>query len=338
MRASFLFLCLLLFGCQDQTVREHIKLTGHTMGTHYNITLSAVAGEPLQADAQALQEAVDAEFRYLNQVFSIYIEDSELMELNRAEIGQWLSISEPLMDVLQLSQDISARSGGAFDVTIMPLVRFWGFGPDPGPAQTPGASEVDALRSRVGYQHLELGEGQARRLADISIDLGGVAKGYSADWVLRMLEQRGFENILVEIGGDLAVKGEAPRGGPWRLAIEQPSMLRGEARLVVSLTDQGLVTSGEYRNFYELDGERFSHTIDPTTGYPVRHRLVSVSVIAPTAAEADAWATAMSVLGEERGMALAEREQLPVYMVLIQDEGFADQHSSAFERFRQQTL
>ena len=137
---------------------------------------------------------------------------------------------------------------------------------------------------------------------------------------------------------DLAVKGEAPRGGPWRLAIEQPSMLRGEARLVVSLTDQGLVTSGEYRNFYELDGERFSHTIDPTTGYPVRHRLVSVSVIAPTAAEADAWATAMSVLGEERGMALAEREQLPVYMVLIQDEGFADQHSSAFERFRQQTL
>src|SRR5690625_6163281 len=137
------------------------------------------------------------------------------------------------MDVLQLSQDISARSGGAFDVTVMPLVRFWGFGPDPGPAQTPGASEVDALRSRVGYQHLELGEGQARRLADISIDLGGVAKGYSADWVLRMLEQRGFENILVEIGGDLAVKGEVREGGPWGLATEHARHWRVKAGMWV---------------------------------------------------------------------------------------------------------
>lgn len=335
LRASFLFLCLLLIACQEQQAREHIKLAGHTMGTHYNITLVANAGETLTVDRTALQEAVDAEFRYLNQVFSIYIEDSELMQLNQAEVGQWHSVSQPLMDVLQLSQDISERSGGAFDITVMPLVRFWGFGPDPEPEQTPSLEEVESLRSRVGYQHLELGDGRARRLADINIDLGGVAKGYSADWVLALLERQGFENILVEIGGDLAVKGEAPRGGPWRLAIEQPSMLRGAARLVVSLTDQGLVTSGEYRNFYELDGERFSHTIDPTTGYPVRHQLVSVSVIAPTAAEADAWATAISVLGEERGMALAEKEQLPVYMVLIQDEGFADQSSSAFEIFKQ---
>ena len=335
LRASFLFVCLLLIACQEQPACEHIKLTGHTMGTHYNITLVADAGEDLTVDAQALQEAVDAEFRYLNQVFSIYIEDSELMQLNQADVGQWHSVSQPLMDVLQLSQDISERSGGAFDITVMPLVRFWGFGPDPEPEQTPSLEEVEALRSRIGYQHLELGEGRARRLADINIDLGGVAKGYSADWVLALLERQGFENILVEIGGDLAVKGEAPRGGPWRLAIEQPSMLRGTARLVVPLEDQGLVTSGEYRNFYELGGERFSHTIDPTTGFPVRHKLVSVSVIAPTAAEADAWATAISVLGEERGMALAEREQLPIYMVLIEDEGFADQSSSAFEMFRQ---
>ncbi|MDQ2075595.1 FAD:protein FMN transferase [Marinimicrobium sp. ABcell2] len=331
--ASFLFLCVALVGCQQREVRDHVRLAGHTMGTHYNITLVANEGESLNVDSEALQAAVDAEFRYLNQVFSTYIPDSELMQLSQAEVGEWQKVSDPLMQVLQISQTISERSDGAFDITIMPLVRLWGFGPAPEPDQIPSAEEVASLRERVGYQKLELQDGQARRLADVTLDMGGVAKGYGADWMLAFLEQQGFDNILVEIGGDLSVRGESPRGDPWRLAIEQPSMLQGEVRLVVPLVDQGMVTSGEYRNFYEIDGERFSHTIDPSTGYPVRHKLVSVSVIAQTAAEADAWATAISVLGEDRGMALAEQEQLPVYMILIEDEGFSDRHSSAFKPY-----
>jgi FAD:protein FMN transferase len=331
--ASFLFLCVVLAGCQKRELREYAQFTGNTMGTHYNITLVANEGESLKVDSEALQNAIDAEFRYLNEVFSTYIHDSELMQLSRSEIGEWQSVSEPLMKVLKLSQDVSRRSGGAFDITIMPLVNLWGFGPDPEPEQIPSAEKVEALLTRIGYQNLELRDGQARRLADIALDMGGVAKGYGVDWMVTFLEKQGFENILVEVGGDLAVLGESPRGDAWRLAIEQPSMLRGEARLVVPLANQGLVTSGEYRNYYELDGERFSHTIDPATGYPVRHKLVSVSVIADTAAEADAWATAISALGEERGMALAEQEQLPVYMILIEDEGFSDRHSSAFEPY-----
>lgn len=335
MLASFLFFCLLLVGCQDKPLRDHQLFEGQTMGTHYNITLVAEDGETLQLDREQLQAEIDRELEDINRIFSTYVPDSELMRFNRAPVGEWQTLSEPLLEVLRLSLRTSEQSDGAFDVTVGPLVNLWGFGPDGEPDSVPEQAIIDSILTRVGYRYLELNErDQARRAADIQVDLSAVAKGYGVDWLVSFLEQKGFANILVEIGGDLAVRGQSPRGDAWRLAIEQPSMLRSGARLVVELDGQGLVTSGEYRNYHVFEGQRYSHTIDPSTGYPVRHKLLSVTVIADTSAEADAWATAISALGEEQGMGLAEREQLPVYMILSEEEGFSERHSSAFESYR----
>lgn len=332
--ASFLFLCALLAGCQDQPLRDHLQLEGSTMGTSYHITVVAAQGEQLDVAADELQAAIDEQLREINQSMSTYIPDSELMQFNQAPVGDWQALSVPLIEVLQISQRISAKSDGAFDITVGPLVDLWGFGPQGAPQQVPEESEITRAREHMGFEHLALNEaGQARKLADIRLDLSAVAKGYGVDVLSRYLESRGFEHFLVEIGGELRVKGFSPRGDQWRLGIEQPSLLHSGGRKTIELTDVAMATSGDYRNYYERDGQRYSHTIDPGTGRPIVHNLVSVTVLTDSTAEADAWATALNVLGPERAMELAEREGLAIYMIVKEDDGFADRYSPAFEPY-----
>lgn len=332
--ASFLFLCVLSAGCQEQQARDQLQLQGSTMGTSYHITVVAPEGKQLGIAAEELQAVIDEQLRQINQSMSTYIPDSELMRFNRAPVGEWQALSVPLIEVLQISQKISAKSDGAFDITIGPLVDLWGFGPQGEPKQVPEESEITRVREHMGFEHLALDEtGRARKLADIRLDLSAVAKGYGVDVLSRYLESRGFEHFLVEIGGELQVKGYSPRGDYWRLAIEQPSLLHSGGRKTIELTDVAMATSGDYRNYYERDGQRYSHTIDPVTGRPIAHNLVSVTVLADSTAEADAWATALNVLGPERAMELAEREDLAIYMIVKEENGFADRHSKAFEPY-----
>lgn len=333
---SFLFLCAVVSGCSREEARDTRYFSGSTMGTTYNITLVADADQRFDFDEDELQAAIDAEFVRINQHMSTYISDSELMQLNRAEVGQWHAISRPMREVLVISQSVSERSDGAFDITVGPLVNLWGFGPERSPDKVPDAQAVQQLKEEVGYQFLELDGLQVRKSKRLFLDLSAVAKGYGVDWVADYLEARGFGNYLVEVGGDLRVGGHNSRGVPWRIAIEQPSQLQRAARKTLEFTDMSLATSGDYRNYFEVDGRRYSHTIDPTTGYPIAHNLVSVTVLAPTAAEADAWATAINVLGPEAGIALAELEQLAVYMILKEEGGYSDRHSSAFSLFSNQ--
>lgn len=332
--ASFLFFGLLLAGCEAGTERDFHRFSGSTMGTTYNVTLVAEAGKPLELDVEALQTGLDAELARINQQMSTYIEDSELMQFNRSGIDRWQTLSEPLAEVLTISQSISERSGGAFDITVGPLVDLWGFGPKAEPEQVPTDEEVDRVRSTIGYQQLSLDGRRARRQSDIRLDLSAVAKGYGVDHIARWLESQGYEHFLVEIGGEVRLSGQSPRGDAWRIGVEQPTLIQGQGRQALALTDIAMATSGDYRNYYERDGVRYSHTIDPRTGRPIRHRLASVTVLAPTAAEADAWATALNVLGPDEGMALAEREKLPVYMIVKTDDGFDDDYSSAFDPWR----
>lgn len=304
------------------------------MGTTYHITLVAPEGEQLGVEGEELQAGVDELLRQINQSMSTYIPDSELMQFNRAPVGEWQELTAPLFEVLQISQNISAESDGAFDITVGPLVDLWGFGPKGEPKVVPEESEITRVREHMGFEHLALDEaGQARKLADIRLDLSAVAKGYGVDALSRYLESRGFKHFLVEIGGELSVKGFSTRGDHWRLAIEQPSLLHSGGHKTVELTDIAMATSGDYRNYYERDGQRFSHTIDPVTGSPIGHNLVSVTVLADSAAEADAWATALNVMGPERALELAQREQLPVYMIVREGDGFSYRHSKAFEPY-----
>src|SRR5690554_3451252 len=336
---SFLFICVLSFvllttGCSNENERESLRFAGETMGTTYHVTLVANEGQALGVDSAAIQSAVDAELKQFNQQMSTYIPDSELMLLNAAHINEWHSVSQPLYDVLSLSQMISERSGGAFDITVGPLVNLWGFGPDKHEDEVPNAETIDEIRAIMGYQKLELDERQARKTADIKIDLSAIAKGYGVDKIADLIVHAGINNYMIEIGGEIRVGGVNAQGSSWRIAIEQPSLSQQGVHKIVELSDVGMATSGDYRNYFEKDGKRFSHTINPVSGYPIEHALVSVTVIAKTAAEADAWATAINVLGPEKGMEVANREQLAAYMIVKESDGFSDRYSKAFSIYQ----
>lgn len=332
---SFLFICVLLISaCSSENERESLRFAGETMGTTYHVTLVANEGQPLRIDSAAIQSAVDAELKQFNQQMSTYIPDSELMLLNAAYINEWHSVSQPLYDVLNLSQMISERSGGAFDITVGPLVNLWGFGPDKHEDEVPNAETIDEIRAIMGYQKLELDERQARKTADIKIDLSAIAKGYGVDKIADLIVHAGINNYMIEIGGEIRVGGVNAQGSSWRIAIEQPSLSQQGVHKIVELSDVGMATSGDYRNYFEKDGKRFSHTINPVSGYPIEHALVSVTVIAKTAAEADAWATAINVLGPEKGMEVANREQLAAYMIVKESDGFSDRYSKAFSIYQ----
>lgn len=330
---SFLFFWLLLSGCTPDAERETVQLEGETMGTTYHITLVAEEPNSLPADTTGLQTAIDAELQTINQHMSTYIPDSEIMLLNRAEVGEWHYVSEPLREVLEISAGISRKSGGAFDITVAPLVNVWGFGPKRHTDQRPSDAAIVDAKTFVGFQHLELTGHQVRKLVDLQLDLSAVAKGYGVDWIANFLDARGIKHYMVEIGGELRLKGLNAKGLPWRIAIERPEAWQGSVHKAIALTDCGMATSGDYRNYFEQDGKRFSHTIDPLTGYPIEHNLASVTVVAATSAEADAWATAINVLGPEKGMAIAQKENLAVYMILKDGDHFTDRFSEAFASY-----
>ena len=287
---------------------------GQTMGTYYRVQADCPAREVRAPIAALLTE--------LNAILSTYLESSELSRLNRAPVDQWLPVSAELYEVLEASLELSAASDGAFDVTVGPLVNLWGFGPDDRQG-LPEAHELREAASRVGYQHLSLRADprSVTKARPVTIDLSAIAKGYAVDRLSALLSAMGCNRHLVDIGGEVRASGRNAAGQWWRVGIEVPQTdLFGEIHSVVEARDTALATSGDYRNFVEIDGQRYSHTIDPSTGRSVRHRLASVTVIHPSAMWADGYATLLNVLGPNRAIAFASARQLPVYL-LLHDEG-----------------
>ncbi len=330
--ASFLLGVVLLFlaGCGDAP-RDTTHLSGATMGTTYNISLVAVL-TPTQE--QELQGAVDKQLRLINQSMSTYIEDSELSTLNRSAPGSWQTISNDLFQVLVLSQDVTKLSQGGFDITVGPLVNRWGFGPDFSITQIPTEQEINELRQSVGAQHvlLQTDTRQVKRAKPVYIDLSAVAKGYGVDKLAELLLEKGYNDFLVEIGGEIRVSGTNKHAKPWRIGIETPvASLEKLVQKAVSLSNTSIATSGDYRNFFELEGQRYSHTIDPRTGYPVQHNLVSVTVLDPLCARADALATAFNVMGYEKALLLANSHKIPAFFIIHTESGFKEFSSDAFK-------
>jgi len=271
---------------------------------------------------------------------STYIVDSEISTFNQLYINKWQTISADFFKVVELSQSISSLTDGRFDITIGPLVDLWGFGAGSGDTQIiPSESLIEQAKSIVGWKNLVLDKDKLaiQKLKPINIDLSAIAKGYGVDKVSDLLELNGVENYLVEIGGEVKVKGFNKEGKPWRLGIETPSLLQQGAQKIIQLKDQAIATSGDYRNYFEEGGVRFSHTINPITGRSIRHSIASVSVIAATAAEADALATALNVMGFKEAQALSNKENIAAYFILydnIQTE--TNYRIEASNSFRQQ--
>jgi thiamine biosynthesis lipoprotein len=302
--------------------RERLVHGGEVFGAGFHVTVEDV---PRREHGVVMGE-IDRVLAEVDEAMSTWRDDSELARLNAAPEDEPFVVSEGLLRVLELCADVHARSNGALDPSVMPLVDAWGFGRTPA-LEPPDEAELAAARARVGFDRLELGEGRVTKHADLEIDLSAVAPGFAADEIAAMLRARGLERYMVEIGGEVVVGGNKVSGEPWRIGIEQPAndansqaTLHGAVELVDGMA---LATSGNYRNYREVDELRLSHVIDPATGSPITHALASVTVVHPKGcAAADAWATALLVLGPDRGLEVAEREGLAAYLIVREGEGF----------------
>jgi thiamine biosynthesis lipoprotein len=323
----FILVCSVLAGCGGST--EPVQLQGQAMGTTWHVTYlpesSNLSSAAAQGEMASLLERVEASM-------STYRAESEISRFNRGLVGDWVQVSADFFRVLQAAIAVGEVSRGAYDVTVGPLVRRWGFGPGPQPQTLPSALEIKILQKMTGqhYLRLEAVPGRIMKTADVELDLSSVAKGYAVDLLAEYLASQGVNNYLVEVGGELRLAGNSPRGDAWRVAVEQPDGMDSGVAAALSLTDTAVATSGDYRNFFEREGRRYSHTIDPRTGFPVDHALVSVTVVHSSAMLADAWATSLSVLGPDEGMEVAQQAGLAVYFISRQANGFVASHTPGF--------
>ena len=304
-------------------------LSGEALGTTWTLKLTGTPDESRQA---ALSSLVSSALAEVDKSMSTYRDDSELMAINGADGVSPIPVSPMLGRVLGEALDVGVASSGAFDVTVGPLVNAFGFGPDKRRV-VPEPDVLEALAPRIGQDKLELTEsGLTKAHPEVFIDLSAIAKGYAVDLVVERLEAEGEKNLLMEVGGEIVARGVNPSGEPWRLGIERPSETLRTVHEVVVLKDAAMATSGDYRQYYEVDGKRVSHLIDPRSKDPVTHTLASVTVLAAKCATADAWAAALSILGPDEGHARAETMQIPAYFIVRTDDGeFESRTTSAFE-------
>jgi thiamine biosynthesis lipoprotein len=326
---------LVFTGCgRGQIDRRLLQFQGTTMGTTYTVK---VVDPPRAIQPSRVETAINEVLQTVNGRMSTYLEDSELSRFNRSQATDWVDASQELVTVLQEAQHVSALTEDAFDVTVGPLVNLWGFGPErEGSKRIPSQDAIEEAMAKVGYTRVHVRvspPGIKKEIPDLYLDLSAIAKGYAVDRVAERLESCGCNNYMVEVGGEVRVKGHNARAIPWRIAIEKPTGGERSAYKILELQGQALATSGDYRNYFEADGQRYSHTINPATGRPIAHRLASVTVISRTSMFADAMATALLVLGPERGYLLAERNGLAAFFIIKADKGFTDRSTSAFGQF-----
>lgn len=330
MRQLLLLPVILLAACGDSRLPQ-IDLVGEALGTAFKVS---IVEPPAALDTAALEADVLAVLARVDALASTWRDDSEISALNAAESTDWVDVSEPLCAALERSWAVSRASGGAFDATIGPLVNLWGFGPDGRVIVPPSTTMIDDAMQHVGYDKLELDcdDGRVRKSdPQLYVDLSGWAKGYAVDEVAELLADRQLVNTLVEVGGEMRVSGHNSEARNWAVAIEAPSTSRRAPQSIIRITDTGVATSGDYRNYFEYDGRSYSHTIDPRTGQPVTHDLSAVTVLQASSAFADAMATALLVLGPEKGPELAEDLGIAAYFLIRAEAGIEEITTQAFE-------
>ncbi|MEZ8141588.1 FAD:protein FMN transferase ApbE [Enterovibrio norvegicus FF-33] len=320
---------LVLTGCEQAPKQVH--LTGSTMGTYYSVKYMSDGDVPSH---DVIQTEIDIRLERVNDQMSTYRKDSELSRFNQQKGSEPFSVSADTALVVAEAIRLNKLSEGALDVTVGPLVNLWGFGPEGRPDRAPSDVQVAERRAMTGIEFIEVdGHFLTKTNPDLYVDLSSIAKGFGVDVVANYLAELGIKNYLVEIGGELQLHGVNAEGVPWRIAIEKPSTEQQTVQEIIAPGDMAVATSGDYRNYFEEDGIRYSHTIDPKTAKPINHRLVSVTVLDKSCMTADGFSTAFMVMGPENALALANSENIPAFFIVKTDNGFKEIASDAFKQY-----
>jgi thiamine biosynthesis lipoprotein len=315
---------------ESVVVVQRITLHGRAMGTRWSVTLDADDSLDIHALQQDLAAAVDQ----VDQQMSPWKPDSDLMRVNRAPVHVWVDLPVQLLEVLACALEVHRQSAGAFDPCVGGLVNAWGFG---AACDAPDANAIRIARqskSLAAHACLELDSnaGKVRKLAPLQLDLCGIAKGYAVDRMARVLQEHGVRHALAALDGELRAVGGQSGGLAWSVALESPEVGRRAVRGVIELEDLAVATSGDYRHFMEVGGTRLAHTMDPRRWAPVNNGVASVTVLARTCMQADAWGTALLVAGPGEGIAMAQRMGMDVLFLLRRGEGLIELGLGRFGR------
>lgn len=322
---------LLLAGCSATQSVEPVTVGGTAFfSMPWQVKIDRL---PQGKTAEQLQAELQKVLDDLNAVLSTYQPDSELMRFNNSPVGQWVAVSPVLFKTVVITLSVSQASKGMYDITVGPLVNLWGFGPDAQPVKTPDDKQIAKARQRIGWEKIGVDDSQMSlmRKADVQLDLSSVGEGAAVDTLSDKLIALGIKGFMVSVAGCTRVQGLKADGKPWVIAIEKPDG-SGDVQQILKLDDQIISTSGSYRNYREIDGVRYSHTINPKTGRPITHKGVSVSVVlSESTTLADAWATALNVLGPDEGYDVAEAQHLAAYFIRRTENGLVVRYTSAFK-------
>ncbi|RON39962.1 FAD:protein FMN transferase [Pseudomonas brassicacearum] len=316
-----------LSGCGNGDSLE--RFDGPTMGSRYSIQYVRHSSTPGPKAVQAEVENILAE---VDRQFSTYRSDSDIERFNALPAGRCQVMPGPVLELIRVGEQLSSQSEGSYDLTVEPLLNLWGFGPQGREEKIPTAEALAEVRQRVGHGHLRIDGDQLCKDTAVEVDFNSIAAGYAVDTIAAKLEAMGIRNYLAEATGELKAAGKKPDGSPWRIALEEPRDDQQVAERIIAVDGYGVSTSGDYRNYFEQDGRRYSHTFDARTGAPVLHTLASVTVIHPSALMADGLSTLLLILGPEKGWDYAETHDIGAFFVIRADTGFVTRTTQAFER------
>jgi len=320
-----------LTGCFN-SAEPVAEIYGPTMGSTYSIKWVGGEGTPPPAEVKTLIDQMLEEFE---SIASTWRPESDLSRFNAAPAGTCQEMPQPILDLVLLAQQLYEDSGGSFDLTLEPLMHLWGFHGDIGSQQVPDPRQLAEAMARTGHEHLHIRGRQLCKDTQLELDVSGIAAGYMVDEVAERLMAMGIKDYMVELTGELKADGQKPGGSPWRIAVEEPRDESRVAQLVLPLRGYGVSTSGDYRNYFEHEGQRYSHTFDPVSGKPVMHDLAAVTVLHESAAWADGLSTTLLVKGSERGWDYALEHDIPALFVIRQGDGFVSRSTPRFIALQQ---
>ena len=328
-----IFAGILITGCSAADKNNDIiKLHGSTMGTTYNIQfvndVESINKDTLLHETNDILNSID-------RLMSTWRSDSELSQINNQPVDKWITASPDTLYVLELALSVSQKTKGAFDVTLAPLIELWGFASHEMKTSIPNKESIKFTLQKVGYEKLEIDHdrGMVIKRMPVRIDLSAIAKGYAVDKIAEHFDNKGIKAYLIEVGGEIRLRGKKSNVKHWKIAIETPLVDKRKAFQVLNITNHAIATSGDYRNYYEINGEHYSHTIDPNSGYPVIHGLASVTVIGETAAYADAVATALMVMGPDKAYQFCEENKISAYFIIKQNKAFVSRYTSYMKKY-----
>ncbi|PZW63180.1 thiamine biosynthesis lipoprotein [Pseudomonas sp. URMO17WK12:I6] len=317
----------ILSGCGNGDSLE--RFDGPTMGSSYSIQYVRHAGLPAPAEVRVQVEKILSD---VDRQMSTYRSDSDIERFNNLPANHCQTMPAPILELVRVGERLSLQSDGSYDLTVEPLLNLWGFGPQAREEKVPSAEALAEVQQRVGHNHLRIEGDQLCKDAAVEVDFNSIAAGYAVDTIVARLEALGIHDYLAEATGELKAVGKKLDGSPWRIALEEPRDDQQVAERIIAVDGYGVSTSGDYRNYFEQGGRRYSHTFDARTGTPVLHTLASVTVIHPSALMADGLSTLLLILGPERGWDYAQTHDIAAFFVIRADTGFVTRTNQAFER------